>query len=49
MKNVANATHYLNMDTKELFNLYNKNKNVKTIVNFDLAKLVFLLKVLFLK
>lgn len=28
MKNVANATHYLNMDTKELFNLYNKNKNV---------------------
>ena len=33
MKNVANATHYLNMDTKELFNLYNKNKTICKILN----------------
>ncbi|MEG2983957.1 MAG: SigB/SigF/SigG family RNA polymerase sigma factor [Peptostreptococcaceae bacterium] len=27
MKNVANATNYLNMDNKELFNIYSKDKN----------------------
>ena len=28
MKNVANATSYMSMETKELFNLYSKDKNI---------------------
>lgn len=28
MKNVANATSYMNMETKELFSLYSNNKNI---------------------
>ena len=27
MKHVANATDYLNMDNKELFKIYSKNKD----------------------
>ena len=27
MKKVANATDYLNMETKELFKIYSKDKN----------------------
>lgn len=29
MKRVANATSYLNMETKELFKLYSKEKNIE--------------------
>ena len=31
MKNVANATNYLDIDTKELFRIYSKNKDNKEI------------------
>ena len=29
MRNVANATSYMDMTTKELFNIYSKDKNVE--------------------
>ena len=28
MKNVANATNYLDVDTKELFRIYSKDKEI---------------------
>ena len=31
MKNVANATNYLDIDTKELFKIYSKDKENKEI------------------
>ena len=34
MRNVANATDYLNMDNKELFKIYseNKDRNIRNIL-----------------
>ena len=34
MKNVANATNYLNMETKELFKIYSKDKDNKILEIF---------------
>ena len=33
MKNVANATNYLDVDTKELFRIYSKYKDNKDVIN----------------
>ena len=34
MKNVANATNYLDIDTKELFRIYSKDKDNKDAVSY---------------
>ena len=42
MKKIANATDYLNMETKELFKIYSKDKNKEISFNssliFDVAR-----------
>ena len=45
MKNVANATDYLNMDTKELFKLYSKEKN-KEIRDILVERHLYLVNIL---
>lgn len=45
MKNVANATTYLNMDTKELFKIYSKDKN-REIRNILIERHLYLAKLL---
>ena len=38
MKNVANATNYLDIDTKELFRIYSKDKEIQTRRKGKLSK-----------
>mgnify|MGYP006992084373 CR=1 FL=1 len=38
MKNVANATNYLDIDTKELFRIYSKDKDNKDVRNILIEK-----------
>ena len=45
MKNVANATNYLDMDTKELFKLYSKDKN-REIRNILIERHLYLVNLL---
>lgn len=46
MKNVANATDYLNMDTKELFKIYSNNKDNIEIRNILIEKHLYLANLL---
>lgn len=46
MKNVANATNYLNMDTKELFRIYSENKENKEIRNILIERHLYLVNLL---
>ncbi|MGL6105696.1 SigB/SigF/SigG family RNA polymerase sigma factor [Romboutsia sp.] len=46
MKNVANATNYLNIDTKELFRIYSENKNDKEIRNILIERHLYLVNLL---
>ena len=36
MKNVANATNYLDIDTKELFRIYSKDKDNKDYFSYGI-------------
>ncbi len=45
MKNVANATSYMDMQTKELFNIYSKDKNVE-IRNILIERHMYLANIL---
>ena len=45
MKNVANATNYMNMETKELFNLYSKDKDIN-IRNILIERHMYLVNIL---
>ncbi|MGL5330555.1 MAG: sigma-70 family RNA polymerase sigma factor, partial [Peptostreptococcaceae bacterium] len=45
MKNVANATDYLNMDNKELFKIYSKNKD-REIRNILIERHLYLVNLL---
>lgn len=45
MKNVANATNYLDMDTKELFKIYSKDKN-REIRNILIERHLYLVNLL---
>jgi len=46
MKDVANATNYLNMDTKELFKIYSQNKENKEIRNILIERHLYLVNLL---
>ena len=46
MKNVANATNYLDIDTKELFRIYSKNKDNKDIRNILIERHLYLVNLL---
>lgn len=46
MKGVANATNYLNMDTKELFRIYSENKENKEVRNILIEKHLYLVNLL---
>lgn len=46
MKNVANATNYLDIDTKNLFKMYSKDKNNKELRNILIEKHLYLVKLL---
>ncbi|MGL5347155.1 MAG: SigB/SigF/SigG family RNA polymerase sigma factor [Peptostreptococcaceae bacterium] len=46
MKGVANATDYLNMDTKELFRIYSKDKDNKDIRNILIERHLYLVNLL---
>lgn len=46
MKSVANATDYLNIDTKELFKIYNENKSNKDIRNILIERNLYLVNLL---
>ncbi|MDK2564556.1 SigB/SigF/SigG family RNA polymerase sigma factor [Romboutsia sedimentorum] len=46
MKNVANATNYLNMDNKELFKIYSNDKNNKEVRNILIEKHLYLVNLL---
>ena len=45
MKKVANATDYLNMETKELFKIYSKDKN-KEIRDILIERHLYLVNIL---
>lgn len=45
MRNVANATSYMDMETKELFNIYSKDKNVE-IRNILIERHMYLANIL---
>ena len=45
MKNVANATDYLNMETKELFRIYSKEKN-KDVRDIFIERHLYLVNIL---
>ena len=45
MRNVANATSYMDMTTKELFNIYSKDKNVE-IRNILIERHMYLANIL---
>lgn len=46
MKNVANATNYLNMDTKELFKIYSTDKKNKELRNILIERHLYLVNLL---
>ena len=46
MKGVANATDYLNMDTKELFRIYSKDRDNKDIRNILIERHLYLVNLL---
>ena len=46
MKNVANATNYLDIDTKELFKIYSKDKENKEIRNILIERHLYLVNLL---
>lgn len=46
MKNVANATNYLNMDTKELFKIYSKDKGNMELRNILIERHLYLVNLL---
>ena len=46
MKGVANATNYLNIDTKELFRIYSENKENKDVRNILIERHLYLVKLL---
>ena len=46
MKNVANATNYLDIDTKELFRIYSKDKDNKAIRNILIERHLYLVNLL---
>ena len=46
MKNVANATNYLDIDTKELFRIYSKDKDNKDIRNILIERHLYLVNLL---
>lgn len=46
MRNVANATNHLNMDTKELFKIYGTDKNNKELRNILIERHLYLVNLL---
>ena len=46
MKNVANATNYLDIDTKELFRIYSKDKDNKDVRNILIERHLYLVNLL---
>lgn len=46
MKNVANATNYLDIDNKELFKIYSKDKDNKEVRNILIEKHLYLVNLL---
>ena len=46
MKNVANATNYLDVDTKELFRIYSKDKDNKDVRNILIERHLYLVNLL---
>ena len=46
MKNVANATNYLDMDTKELFKIYSKDKENIKLRNVLIERHLYLVNLL---
>ena len=46
MKHVANATNYLNMETKELFKIYSQDKENKEIRNILIERYLYLVNLL---
>ena len=46
MKHVANATNYLNMETKELFKIYSQDKENKDIRNILIERYLYLVNLL---
>jgi len=46
MKGVANATNYINMDTKELFKIYSKDKENVEIRNILIERHLYLVNLL---
>ena len=46
MKHVANATNYINMDTKELFKIYSQDKENKEIRNILIERYLYLVNLL---
>ena len=46
MRNVANATNHLNMDTKELFKIYSTDKNNKELRNILIERHLYLVNLL---